>query len=40
MAENYFMNTQNTPILDRVARARAHLIAAERLLMSGLEVAG
>jgi hypothetical protein len=39
-AENYFMNTQNAPILDRVVRARAHLIAAERLLMSSLEAAG
>jgi hypothetical protein len=38
-AENYFMNKQNAPTLDRVARARAHLIAAERLLMSSHEVA-
>jgi hypothetical protein len=39
MVENYFTNTQTAPIPDRVARACAHLIAAERLLMSRIEVA-
>jgi hypothetical protein len=32
MVENYFTNPQPTPIPDRVAKARDHLIAAERLL--------
>jgi hypothetical protein len=39
MVENYFTNTQTEPIPDRVARARAHMFAAERLLMSRIEVA-
>jgi membrane protein len=39
MVENYFTNTQTALIPDRVARARAHYIAAERLLMSRIEVA-
>jgi hypothetical protein len=39
MVENYFTNTRTAPIPDRAARARAHLIAAERLLMSRIEVA-
>ena len=38
MVENYFTNTRTAPIPDRAARARAHLIAAERLLMSRIEV--
>jgi hypothetical protein len=37
MVENYFANTRTAPIPDRAARARAHLIAAERLLMSRIE---
>jgi hypothetical protein len=39
LVENYFTNTQTAPIPDRVGRARAHFIAAERLLMSRIEVA-
>jgi len=39
MVENYFTNKQTAPIPDRVARARAHLIAAERLLISSIQVA-
>jgi hypothetical protein len=38
MVENYFTNTQTAPIPDRVARTRGHLDAAERLLMSRIEV--
>jgi hypothetical protein len=33
MLENYFLNVQPTPLPDRVARAKDHLIAAERELM-------
>ena len=39
MVENYFTSTRTAPIPDRAARARAHLIAAERLLMNRIEVA-
>jgi hypothetical protein len=39
MVENYFTNTHTAPIPERVARARAHFIAAERLLLSRIEVA-
>jgi hypothetical protein len=33
MVENYFLNVQPGPIPDRVAKAKDHLIAAERVLM-------
>jgi len=32
MVENYFFSVQPTPIPDRVARAKEHLIAAEKVL--------
>ena len=39
MVENYFFNVQPTPIPDRVERARAHLIVAQkRLLARDLEL--
>ena len=34
MVENYFLSVQPTPIPDRVAKAREHLIAAEKVLMA------
>jgi hypothetical protein len=32
MVENYFFSVQPTPIPDRVARAKEHLVAAEKVL--------
>ena len=34
MAENYFFNVQPTPIPDRVQKAIAHLIAAQKVLLT------
>ena len=40
MVENYFLSVQPTPIPDRVAKAREHLIAAEKVLMARMEHVG